>query len=174
MMSGGAGGTSPEVELATVQISAGSTSGLPSPRQFLPNSRQPRDLRSVRVDNRRTISFTMGMGMGGMSFGFDDREFDHSRVDQQLNLGTVEEWTIANATPMDHPFHLHVWPMQLVEAPYMNPNGGPDWRDVVIVPAGAQVRVRVPIADFGGRTVYHCHILDHEDQGMMAIVEAGR
>ena len=174
MMSGGAGGTSPEVELATVQISAGSTSRSPSPRQSLPNSRQPRDLRSVRVDNRRTISFTMGMGMGGMSFGFDGREFDHFRVDQQLNLGTVEEWTIANATPMDHPFHLHVWPMQLVEAPYMNPNGAPDWRDVVIVPAGAQVRVRVPIADFGGRTVYHCHILDHEDQGMMAIVEAGR
>ena len=174
MMSGGAGGTSPEVELATVQVSPASTSVSPSPPPSLRGSRQPRDLRSVRVDNRRTISFTMGMGMGGMSFGFDGREFDHSRVDQQLNLGTVEEWTIANATPMDHPFHLHVWPMQLVEAPYMNPNGAPDWRDVVIVPARAQVRVRVPVADFGGRTVYHCHILDHEDQGMLAVVEAGR
>jgi FtsP/CotA-like multicopper oxidase with cupredoxin domain len=126
------------------------------------------------VDNRRTITFTMGMGMGDMSFGFDGREFDHSRVDQRLNLGTVEEWTIANATPMDHPFHLHVWPMQVVEAPYLDATGAPDWRDVVIVPARSQVRVRVPIADFGGRTVYHCHILDHEDQGMMAIVEAVR
>jgi FtsP/CotA-like multicopper oxidase with cupredoxin domain len=178
MMSGGPGGASPEVDLAIVEVSAHLTSGAPSPRPSPSRSRQPRDLRGALVDHRRTITFTMGMGMGmrrgDMSFGFDGREFDHSRVDQQLSLGTVEEWTIANATPMDHPFHLHVWPMQVIEAPYLDPNGAPDWRDVVIVPARGQVRIRVPVVDFGGRTVYHCHILDHEDQGMMAIVEAGR
>jgi FtsP/CotA-like multicopper oxidase with cupredoxin domain len=84
----------------------------------------------------------------------------------------VEEWVIGNSTPMAHPFHLHVWPMQVLEAPDHDPEGPPDWRDVVVVPAHGQVRVRIRVADFGGRTVYHCHILDHEDHGMMGIAEA--
>ena len=117
----------------------------------------------------------MGMGMGGgggMTFGFDGREFDPERVDQTVTLGAVEEWTIANTSPMDHPFHLHVWPMQVVAAADMDPTGRPDWRDVVIVPARGQVTVRIRFADFAGRTVYHCHVLDHEDQGMMGIIDA--
>ena len=107
-----------------------------------------------------------------MTFGFDGREFDPERVDQTVTLGAVEEWTIANTSPMDHPFHLHVWPMQVVAAADMDPTGRPDWRDVVIVPARGQVTVRIRIADFAGRTVYHCHVLDHEDQGMMGIIDA--
>lgn len=134
------------------------------------------DLRGHTSVGRRRISFTMGMGMGmgmggGASFGFDGREFDPARVDQAPRLGTVEEWTIVNTTPMDHPFHLHVWPMQVMSAPDLRP-GGPDWRDVAIVPADGEVTVRIAFEDFGGRTVYHCHILDHEDRGMMAVVSA--
>jgi FtsP/CotA-like multicopper oxidase with cupredoxin domain len=135
----------------------------------------PADLRGGTVEGRRTITFTMGMGMGGgggMTFGFDGRDFDPERIDQTVRLGAVEEWTIANTSPMDHPFHLHVWPMQVVAAADMDPSGRPDWRDVVIVPARGQVTVRIRFAEFGGRTVYHCHVLDHEDQGMMGIVNA--
>ena len=73
---------------------------------------------------------------------------------------------------MDHPFHLHVWPMQVLR------RGGqevptPTWLDVVNVPARGEVTVRIAFEDFGGRTVYHCHILDHEDLGMMGVIEAG-
>ncbi|MGB2933717.1 MAG: multicopper oxidase domain-containing protein, partial [Nostocoides sp.] len=50
--------------------------------------------------------------------------------------------------------------------------GRPDWRDVVIVPARGQVTVRIRFAEIAGRTVYHCHVLDHEDQGMMGIIDA--
>lgn len=131
------------------------------------------DLRDAEPAARRTISFTMGMGMGaGMSFGFNGQEFDAERVDQDPAAGSVEEWTILNTTPMDHPFHLHVWPMQVVGA-----NGSaiaePYWRDVVQVPAGESRTVRIAFDTFTGRTVYHCHILDHEDAGMMGVVEAG-
>jgi FtsP/CotA-like multicopper oxidase with cupredoxin domain len=45
------------------------------------------------------------------------------------------------------------------------------WRDVVNVPAKGHVKVRVAFKDFRGRSVYHCHILDHEDLGMMAAIE---
>ncbi|MBD8057291.1 multicopper oxidase domain-containing protein, partial [Rhodococcus ruber] len=48
----------------------------------------------------------------------------------------------------------------------------PRWRDVVNVPAGGRVQVLIDFTRFPGRSVYHCHILDHEDAGMMATVEA--
>ena len=50
-------------------------------------------------------------------------------------------------------------------------NGQPEsltaWRDTVLVRRGETVRIRIPFRDFTGKTVYHCHILDHEDLGMM-------
>ena len=173
MMGGSA--TSRETTLASVVVAGdagrAATGPWPAARATVP------DLRSAAVDGARSISMTGGMGMGmggmgGMEFGFDGRTFDPTRVDQRLSLGTVEEWTVTNETMMDHPFHLHVWPMQLVSAPGTDPEGPPDWRDVVIVPAHGRVTVRVPVRDLGGRTVYHCHILDHEDLGMMGVVEA--
>jgi FtsP/CotA-like multicopper oxidase with cupredoxin domain len=135
-----------------------------------------RDLRDADVDGRRSITFQTGMGgmMGGggpMSFTFDGKKFDPDRIDQQVRMGTVEEWTIGNDSPMDHPFHLHVWPMQLIEIDGQRV-AEPVWLDVVNVPARSQVKVRVAFEDFSGRTVYHCHILDHEDRGMMGTVLA--
>ena len=143
----------------------------------IPAGTAVRDLRDADVDGRRSITFQMGMGgmMGGgdgpMSFTFDGEEFDADRIDQQVSAGTVEEWVIANPTTMDHPFHLHVWPMQLIESGGQ-PVNEPARRDVVNVPAQGQVRVLVDFARHPGRSVYHCHILDHEDAGMMASVEA--
>ncbi|MGC5583435.1 multicopper oxidase family protein [Ornithinimicrobium sp. W1665] len=111
-----------------------------------------------------------GGGPGGMmDFTIDGRSFDVDRVDQEVRLGTVEEWTIGNVGPLDHPFHLHVWPMQVMDVDGRRPPD-PLWLDVVNVPAEGSVTVRIRFADFGGRTVYHCHILDHEDLGMMGTI----
>ena len=66
--------------------------------------------------------------------------------------------------------HLHVWPMQVVSGPD-GERDEPVWRDVVDVPARSRVRVRVAFDTFAGRSVYHCHVLDHEDAGMMGVVE---
>ena len=143
------------------------------------------DLRDVDVDRRRELTMEMSMGgmMGGdggpgrgpgggpMDFTIDGRSFDPDRTDQQVRLDTVEEWTIANVGPLDHPFHLHVWPMQVMDVEGRRPDE-PLWLDVVNVPAGGTVTVRIRFADFGGRTVYHCHILDHEDLGMMGTIQA--
>jgi len=62
--------------------------------------------------------------------------------------------------------------MQLVEE-RGRPVAEPTWRDVVNVPSGGRVLVRIAFEDHAGRTVYHCHILDHEDLGMMGVVEVG-
>jgi FtsP/CotA-like multicopper oxidase with cupredoxin domain len=156
--------------LATFRVAGSPVADAPP----LPERSPPADLRGREPDRYRDIEFTMGMGAGmgmrGAVFGFDGHAFDHERTDQQVSAGTLEQWIIHNPTPMDHPFHLHVWPVQVIED-----NGRavaePVWRDVVHVPARGQVTVRVAF-DIGGRTVYHCHILDHEDLGMMAVVQA--
>lgn len=145
----------------------------------LPRQDAPRKLRASEVSRSRVLTFQMGMGgamMGGgsqgmMSFTIDGKKFDAARVDQKVTVGAIEEWTIRNDSPMDHPFHLPVWPMQLIAD-----NGEsvetPTWLDVVNVPARGEVTVRIAFDDYGGRTVYHCHILDHEDRGMMGVVLA--
>ncbi len=134
------------------------------------------DLRGREPDARRNLTFTMGMMPGmpgnrgaGMSFGIDGRSFDMDRIDQQVRAGALEEWTIHNPTPMDHPFHLHVWPMQVIEERGRAVDAI-TYRDVVNVPAGSRVVVRIHFARFTGRTVFHCHILDHEDASMMGVV----
>lgn len=133
------------------------------------------DLRGAKVDGQRTVTFAMGMGrgMGGNpSFTIDGKQFDPDRVDTTVRLGTVEEWTIVNTSPMNHPFHLHVWPVQLVARDGSPVDGSPQWFDVVTLPARGSVTVRLRLTDYPGRTVYHCHILDHEDLGMMGVIEA--
>lgn len=184
-MSGMMGGSQPNqdaVTLATLAVGGAGVAALPA----LPAQPAPRDLRGVPVAAHRRLTFAMGMGggtsgmggatsgigggmsgMGGMSFTVDRRPFDPARVDTRVRIGTVEEWTLTNTSLMDHPIHLHVWPMQVLE-----PGREPVWRDVVNVPARSSIRVRIPFEDFPGRTVYHCHILDHEDAGMMAVVDA--
>jgi FtsP/CotA-like multicopper oxidase with cupredoxin domain len=83
-----------------------------------------------------------------------------------VQLNTVEEWELINNGMMDHPFHIHVNSFQLISR-----NGIPEnllaWRDTVLVPQGERVKIRISFEDFTGKTAYHCHILDHEDLGMM-------
>jgi FtsP/CotA-like multicopper oxidase with cupredoxin domain len=112
------------------------------------------------------------MGMGsGMRFTFNGKPFDPGRIDTTVPAGAIEEWTLTNTSTMDHPFHLHVWPMQIIEQAG-RPVADPEWQDVVNVPARSSVRVRIAFDDFTGKTVYHCHILDHEDSGMMGLIES--
>ncbi|MCY7403359.1 MAG: multicopper oxidase family protein [Cryobacterium sp.] len=170
-MMGGGSSTSAEVSLATFAVDGASTEEFPDvPDQLVPN-----DLRSATVTAQREFVFAMGMG-GGMNGGMmsatiNDRTFDASRVDATVQFESVEEWMLTNTSTLDHPLHLHVWPMQIIE------QGGRTvesviWQDVVNIPARSTVRVRVAFDDFRGRTVYHCHILDHEDAGMMGIIQA--
>jgi len=140
----------------------------------LPRQPAPLDLSGVPVARRRELTLAMGTGMamgGGMSFTIDGKAFDPDRIDQDVTVGDVEEWTLVNTSPMDHPFHLHVWPMQVLREGTHTPEDV-TWRDVVNIPAQDSTLVRIPFDRYPGRTVYHCHILDHEDLGMMGVIRA--
>jgi FtsP/CotA-like multicopper oxidase with cupredoxin domain len=98
------------------------------------------------------------------------RRFDPSRVDQRVPLGAVEEWTVVNEHDNDHIFHIHTNPFQMVAV-----NGEPlaerDWYDTVVVPKNGSVTFRSRFLDFTGRFVLHCHMMNHEELGMMQVVE---
>lgn len=133
----------------------------------------------LKADKTRTLKILgtgmMGGGMGSgsgrheMTYTFDGAPFDPKVVNQRVKLGTVEDWVIENRTTMHHPFHIHAWEFQVIDRGDGRAESG--WKDTINVPANSAVRIRIDFADFGGTTVYHCHILDHEDLGMMGIVQ---
>jgi bilirubin oxidase len=126
----------------------------------------------------KRLVFSSGMGMGGMgggmmSFLIDGKSFDPSRVDLTSRVTEIEQWTIENRSSMDHPFHLHGTQFQVVS----RTRGGVTvaepflaWRDTVNVAALETVVFKVVQRQLG-RRMYHCHILEHESQGMMGVLE---
>jgi FtsP/CotA-like multicopper oxidase with cupredoxin domain len=105
-------------------------------------------------------------------FGFlvDGKTFDPDRVDQRVRLGAVEEWTIVNEDQDDHVFHIHTNDMQLTRI-NGEPLAEPIWVDTMIVPASGSITFRSRFVDFTGKYMLHCHMMNHEELGMMQVVE---
>jgi len=119
-------------------------------------------LDTMRVTGRHVLVLSQGLING--------KTMDMNRVDVTSPLGATEIWQIENVVTMDHPFHLHGFQFQILDRdgvpePYVS------WKDVVNVRKHQIVRVIVRFDDFPGRWMFHCHILDHEDHGMMGILE---
>ncbi len=113
---------------------------------------------------KRTRYFSLQQGF------INGKLHDMMRVDETAKLGDVEIWQVENIVGMDHPFHLHGFQFQVIDR-----NGVPEpfvsWKDTVNVPKHSYVRFIVRLSDFAGKWMYHCHILDHEDHGMMGVLE---
>jgi len=136
------------------------------PPMTLPATLRPiAPLDTMRATARRSISLSQGM--------INNRHMDLKRVDITSKLGATEIWQVENLVGMDHPFHLHGFQFQVIER-----NGRPElyrsWKDAVNVPKHETVRFVVRFEDFPGKWMFHCHILSHEDQGMMGILEVKR
>ncbi|MEZ4631273.1 MAG: multicopper oxidase family protein [Deinococcales bacterium] len=121
-------------------------------------------------DVTTTREFIFSEDMMALQFLINGQSFDHMRIDTQVNLGDVELWRIINTTGMDHSFHLHVYPFQLYRQQDESLNEI-IVKDTVNVPAGQSVEVLVAFRDFAGKTLYHCHVVEHEDLGMMGLLE---
>jgi FtsP/CotA-like multicopper oxidase with cupredoxin domain len=163
MMGGGMMGRNNRDEpiaLATVNYESSVESlALPTKLNSIVSLPEPQTVRSFELNH--------GMSpMVGMAFLINGDVYKSDRLDTQVKLNTVEDWEIVNTGVMDHPFHVHNNAFQVISR-----NGQPEsllaWRDTVLVKRGESVRIRIPFNDFAGKTVYHCHVLDHEDLGMM-------
>ena len=157
----------PDVVMATVVVEGEPTDPQPLPVALLPFE----DLSEAPVDLRREISFGISFpATGDPDFLTNGHTFDMDRVDQTVKLGALEEWTITNTTDEWHPFHIHVNDYQVVAV-----NGEPvrAWghEDTTPVPPGGSITMRTRFRTFTGKFVYHCHLLFHEDHGMMGVIE---
>ena len=151
------------------------------------------NLSTATVDENRTVTFTIDpnpQGNGNNSqFQINGETFPNPQISQP-RLNDVEEWTLINNSKVPHPFHYHVNDVQVMSmfVPSNTKNAGlvtvttpQQWyQDVVLVPAAqvdsngtviipGRVVIRIKNLDFTGSFVYHCHILAHEDRGMMSL-----
>jgi len=105
-----------------------------------------------------------------LEFKVNGRRFDPNYINETVLLNTAEEWVITSTHHEDHPFHVHVNWFQVMEIDGVKLDP-PRWMDTVNVPKGTSVVVRQRFEHFSGLTVFHCHILLHEDLGMMALLD---
>ena len=125
------------------------------------------------------VVFKLGQDVPGkrnyFQINFEAFDPNHTR---KVVLNTIDQWSlttigdpIANngIPPLPHVFHIHVNPFQFVR---QGPAGAETvWKDTVLVPPETQINVYTHYTDYIGQFVLHCHILDHEDLGMMEVVE---
>jgi FtsP/CotA-like multicopper oxidase with cupredoxin domain len=113
------------------------------------------------------ISLTMDQGDNGtVVLGIDGVPFDEG-IPVPAFVGETQRWTVRNEMAWAHPFHLHGFFFQALD-----PGGDvvPEWRDTVDVPVDGSARYLVRYDDRPGMWMFHCHILDHADAGMMGLV----
>jgi FtsP/CotA-like multicopper oxidase with cupredoxin domain len=168
------GYASPNGRIATLVVA-----GDPLPMR-LPERLPPVPLATIRdeeITGRRRLTFSSTAPEAADSehwqeykFQIDGRNFDMNRVDQRVRLGAVEEWTIVNLHIHDHIFHIHTNPFQLIKV-----NGvalaDPVWCDTAVLPRSGSLTFRSRFLDFTGRFMLHCHMMNHEELGMMQVVE---
>lgn len=130
----------------------------------------------------------------GIDFFINNQQYDELSVSQVVMLNTTEDWVIGspghpNMTRQDtspghqdntegHPFHIHANSFEVIGIADVAPDGTVSnevryaddevlIQDTIWVPMGKQVTIRQTYKQWTGKAVYHCHILPHEDTGMM-------
>lgn len=143
-------------------------------------------LANAKIDLQQTSVYGILPAANGVVFTIDGKPFDMDSA-KELLLGNTDEWTVSvkngGTINTGHPFHIHVNPFEVfsIVGP-KNPEDpkspqveqltdGPVWRDTIWVPNNGTVKFRTRYTDFIGTFVQHCHILDHEDQGMMELID---
>jgi FtsP/CotA-like multicopper oxidase with cupredoxin domain len=126
---------------------------------------------SAREDRQAIGAGALGDGKTTVlnDFTINGRAFDHNRIDFEAKLGTYERWSITCGAGVEHPFHIHGVHFRVLSAGGAPPR--PEdrgWKDTVVVNGEVQILVHFtqpasPEFPF----MYHCHILEHEDAGMM-------
>jgi FtsP/CotA-like multicopper oxidase with cupredoxin domain len=122
------------------------------------------------IINGMQMSGGMNMNMSGIH-KINGKIYDRNRIDETVSANTTETWVFDNSQGNEpHPMHLHGVHFQVMERRggrgQLIPSEGGS-KDTVLVLPGETVKVLVPFAELKGVFVFHCHNLEHEDDGMM-------
>jgi FtsP/CotA-like multicopper oxidase with cupredoxin domain len=147
-------GESEQERFATVRVGPSAPSRVTAPGA----STRIEPLASADTEPTRTIDMKALMHGG------------HAQRDDPVRVGELQIWELVNETGSDHPFHLHGFFFQVIDA-----NGEPppvvSWEDTVNVPKKSRLRIAWLPDNRPGQWMYHCHILEHHAMGMMAHFE---
>jgi FtsP/CotA-like multicopper oxidase with cupredoxin domain len=163
----------PAQDLAVMVSKADASLPPPAPLGPLTVSTEARTSQPIpgeRIDAERLYSFSSDPVTG--LFFINHTTFDHERVDVKVPLGSIEEWTIRNAADELHTFHIHQVTFQVLSI-NRKPVPFAGLVDTVDIPIHGEVKIRLAFTDplIIGRFMFHCHILEHEDKGMMMQIE---
>jgi FtsP/CotA-like multicopper oxidase with cupredoxin domain len=125
----------------------------------------PTDLRPIEpIDitnaKQRTVELTIAI-TSRVEMGINGVPHWNSKP-LEITLGDTEVWRIVNNTDFSHPFHLHGYFFQVLDDTRV-----PEWKDTVDVPTKSELTIAVRFDERPGAWMFHCHILDHADVGMM-------
>ena len=141
-----------------------------SPQRKLPSQLAPLPALdpSLAVRTRR---FVLDMGMMGGGMSINGASMDMNVINERVPVGQWEIWEIANASMMAHPFHIHNAQFRVIDRNGRTPPPlETGYKDTVIVDPREQVRLLLRFEEHTDPDLpymYHCHILEHEDAGMM-------
>jgi FtsP/CotA-like multicopper oxidase with cupredoxin domain len=138
--------------------------GKPSIASIPSRLRTIEPLASPDAQTTRKVKFSVGPSLRNLiDFRVNGETHHH---DKPVKVGELQVWDVVNASLMDHPFHLHGFFFQVLsvngEAPAFR-----SWEDVVNLPPRSTVRIAWVPQDRPGSWMYHCHILEHHEAGMM-------
>jgi len=125
----------------------------------------------VNFDNPRRTKFNILTDSTPIQFVVNGKAFESGVISEEITLGTAEQWNVSSGLSW-HPYHIHVNPFQVVEYAGRKLDV-PIWKDVVLVEIKKESGVSFDAVlwtrytRYWGDFVLHCHILHHEDQGMM-------
>jgi len=131
----------------------------------------PATLRALPDLGNPTVTRVFNFDRTAGHWTINGLRFDTNRVDAQPVLGTTEKWVFYNPTGAAHTVHLHGIDQQCISR-----NAGPCYpyeamKETWFLDSGETVEVKLKFTDHTGRYVFHCHMIEHEDDGMMAQLE---
>lgn len=142
------------------RVTKSKTSVFSSPTQM----RSIEPLASQGATPNRNIRFSVGPSLThGIDFLVNG---ETHATDEPVKVGELQVWEISNTSLMDHPFHLHGFFFQVLEINGKAP-AFLSWKDTVNLPPRSKVKIAWMPDDRPGSWMYHCHILEHHEAGMM-------
>ncbi|WP_273428671.1 multicopper oxidase family protein [Chitinibacter tainanensis] len=162
------GNIAPEVDriVAQLNFTHGPTPAIPAQLRKIADFGRATALKKVEFSE----TMSMDNGVHSMAFLVNGKSFDMNRVDLTSKVGEVEVWEIFNNSHMDHPFHIHGTQFIVLDSKLDGKRRNAPYRalhDTINLCPYETVRIKTVQHDKGLR-MFHCHILEHEGQGMMA------
>jgi FtsP/CotA-like multicopper oxidase with cupredoxin domain len=121
------------------------------------------------IELTMTLDRTLSRAAGSPIFVFNGQKFNINRIDQFIAKNAKQIVSIRNISPMPHPFHIHALQWQIIDRSGVAATGADlGWVDTILVQPGETVRIIGQFEEVNtGDYMFHCHILEHEDIGMM-------